>query len=326
MSFHLRFDEPFGPQVGALAEVQLTRAIEGLRMPEADGVDHTVHDVRRRLKKVRALLRLARPAMAGGYGSANADLRDAARDLSALRDAHALIGTFDELVGASHVDRVDRAAVEAIRRALATRASRAVGEEAVNIRLRRAVERLEAVRERIPRWRFDDDPALLAAGVADTYGRGRAAFRASARSRDDARLHEWRKRAKYGWEHAGLIAAIAPSVMEPLARSLKELADALGDDHDLAVLRQTLRASPEDVGVAMADVITVLDAVRADLQDRSLRLGSRVYAEPPGAFARRIGRYRAAWDRYGPERSTGEISALAREASDRPPHAAAVVS
>jgi len=324
MSFRLHFDEPFGRQVGALATVQLTRAIDGLRTPEAHGVDHTVHDVRVRLKRVRGLLRLARPAMDGGYGSANAELRDAARDLSALRDAHALIGTFDDLVRASHVDRVDRAAVDAIRCGLATRASRAVGEEAVSIRLRRAAERLESVRDRIPAWRFDDDPALLVAGVTDTYGRGRAAFRASARSPGDARLHEWRKRAKYGWQQAHLLTGLAPSVIEPMAVSLKELADALGDDHDLAVLRWTLRSSPEEAGIAMADVLAALDAVRADLQDRSLRLGARVYAEPPRAFGRRIGRYRTAWDRFGAERSTGEISALARDASDRPPRAAAV--
>ena len=48
----------------------------------------TVHDVRKRCKKVRGLLRLVRPGLGPDYRRANADVRDAARELSSLRDAH----------------------------------------------------------------------------------------------------------------------------------------------------------------------------------------------------------------------------------------------
>src|SRR5918997_5761782 len=56
-----------------------------------------VHDARKRFKKLRGALRLARPALGGAYARENARWRDAAKRLSASRDATALIESFDAL-------------------------------------------------------------------------------------------------------------------------------------------------------------------------------------------------------------------------------------
>jgi hypothetical protein len=73
-----------------------------------------------------------------------------------------------------------------------------------------------------------------------------------------------------------------------------ELSDLLGDDHDLAVLRNTLKAEPECFG-GETDVqafIGLIDRRRIELQSLARPLGERLFAEEPGQLA---GRFRAYW-------------------------------
>ena len=58
----------------------------------------TVHQVRKRCKKLRGLIRVVRPAF-DDYQDENAAFREAARALSYVRDTEALIETYDDLVG-----------------------------------------------------------------------------------------------------------------------------------------------------------------------------------------------------------------------------------
>jgi CHAD domain-containing protein len=62
------------------------------------------------------------------------------------------------------------------------------------------------------------------------------------------KLHEWRKQAKYLRYQLEILTPIWPERMEELAREADRIGDLLGDDHDLAVLRQTLTANPERFG------------------------------------------------------------------------------
>jgi predicted component of type VI protein secretion system len=63
----------------------------------------------------------------------------------------------------------------------------------------------------------------------------------------------------------------------------------------------------------------LIDAVRADLRDRCIRLGVRLYAESPKAYARRLSRYWDARRELGRERPVGELEDLAHEPADRLP-------
>ena len=59
--------------------------------------DEAIHEARKSIKKVRALLRLVSAELGGTYPRENARLRDIARRLSEFRDAFAIIETFDDL-------------------------------------------------------------------------------------------------------------------------------------------------------------------------------------------------------------------------------------
>ncbi len=87
--------------VRRLAYRRLEPAVERPSTRVRADADDVVHDLRKRCKRVRALLRLVRDSLGEDvYKSENRVLRDAARGLSPVRDAVVLIEVHDELVGA----------------------------------------------------------------------------------------------------------------------------------------------------------------------------------------------------------------------------------
>lgn len=318
MAYRIRPDDSVKKNARRLVRRELDRALAAAAAPDRRGAEKAVHEVRTRCKRIRGALRLARPGLGDGYRAANRDVRDAARALSSLRDASALLATFDDLIAATHGERLAGESVDRVRAGLARRAARARGSDAAAT-LSAAGARLARVRRDVGDWAPKDDAGILLDGLAANYRRGRRAFRAARSRPDDATLHEWRKRAKYGWYHALLLNPLAPSALGPMARRLKDLSDALGDDHDLAVLRDTITRAPGEFGGAsIADVVALIDATRADLLDRSLRLGGRIYAEPPRVLRARVAAYWKAWDAFGRERPVGQIADLAHQPADRP--------
>ena len=69
--------------VRRIAVEQIDKAISEIQEPD---VTEAVHNVRKRCKKLRALIRIVRYAF-DDYKAENASFRDAARSLAVLRDA-----------------------------------------------------------------------------------------------------------------------------------------------------------------------------------------------------------------------------------------------
>lgn len=253
-----------------------------------------VHEARKRLKEIRAVLRLVRFTLGERFTAENRWYRDTARALSAVRDAQAVLESWDRLVARSPEGfaGVDPAGV---RERLAGRRDRlAVADVPVAMTL----EGLAAARERVARWPLGDTGfAALAPGIRHSYRQGRRRMAAALASGVDEDLHEWRKRAKDLWYHTRLLAPVWPEVMEARRRTLKQVSDALGDDHDLVVLGDLLAAEPAVLGddAARAAVPPLIARRRGELQAEATRLGTRVYAEKPGAYVRRLGVYWRVW-------------------------------
>jgi CHAD domain-containing protein len=310
MDYELDPGQPVPQDVARIAHDVVAGALDDLRRRDEIGVGEAVHDCRKRTKRLRALLRLVRPALGDAYRPANTAFRDAARELSDMRDATALLGTFDHLVAASS-GRLPPGGLGAVRSGLALRAGGGPGARPEQVaRVDRAVALLDDARVGIDGWAFDADGwDALAGGLRRTYARGRRALGAVHESPTSENVHEWRKRAKDGWHHVQLLTACAPSILQPLARRFHDLADALGDAHDLTVLTTRLRTAPDEFGgsAAVAAVRSLADEQRRDLQQRAVTLGARLYAEPPRRFVARMGQYWETWHDVGPELPAGEV-------------------
>jgi len=145
----------------------------------------------------------------------------------------------------------------------------------------------------------------LEPGLLRGYGTGRDLL-ATARDQPTVEnLHEWRKRVKDLWYHLRFLKPLSPGIVGGQADEADELADLLGEDHDLAVLRVSIETGAGEFAVDVDAVIGVIDHRREQLQAQALQIGQRLYAESPKAFARRMHRY------WRASRSTGRAAALA---------------
>jgi CHAD domain-containing protein len=135
---------------------------------------------------------------------------------------------------------------------------------------------------------------LLEPGVDRAYRDGRAALAAVGAKPSAARVHDWRKRAKDLWYQLRLLEDAWPGLLEATVAEVHRLTEVLGDHHDLAVLREDLERRPE-VGADAAAFTALIEARQATLLDDALALGTRLYAEKPKAFRRRLRGYWRAW-------------------------------
>lgn len=276
MRFELQPGESAGTGLRRVARGLMDETLAQLDDP-ARPRETTVHEARKSMKKLRGLLRLVRPAAPELYRTENTALRDAAAQLSALRDADVALETFDRVIAtaqaaetprtgasAAHggldapgaersaaltneaepaaLDTVAWAPLRARLAAWRAEAHAADGEPEVHIQAFR--EQLLAARERAVDWRLPhaDDAerafAVFGRGLKKTYKRGRKAMASAYAQPGVAVFHDWRKRTKYLGYHLRLLRPAWPDLIRAQRAAVKTLSDLLGDDHDLAVLDQ----------------------------------------------------------------------------------------
>jgi CHAD domain-containing protein len=302
MAYRIALADPAPVALERIVRAELDDAIHQLEHGRAEDPVEAVHDARKSLKKVRSLLRLARPGMRAGERRAeNLALGDIGRALSGGRDADVMVETVDALAE-RFAGQVPAATFAALRARLAARAARRrhgsdalVAEQLALLRQARA--RLTAA-ELAPGepgpTPFDGVRRRhLRAGAVRAYARGRGLLAEALKEPTTEALHELRKRVKDLWYHTRLLSEAWPGPMKAQAAELKTLSTLLGDDHDLGVLAELLRAEAEELGAEDADVdeAAVLELVarrRAELQAAAFAQAARIYAESPRAWERRL--------------------------------------
>ena len=284
-----------------LARERLTDALHTLAgHPDADTpAAEAVHDARRGLKRLRALLRLARAGLGEEtFARENVAARDAGRELSAVRDAQVLVAAFDALRPAL-AGRVAPGTPAAVDARLRAGVDAAVETLRSQDRHARAVALLTAARERLDAWPWQEgaDPwAVIDAGLRQTYRAARRALRRAVAGGEEEELHEWRKQVKGLAAQVALLRPLRPRAADRMGGTLGKLADTLGDEHDLAVLAATLADSGGgDVPTVDLHVIEeVIEQRRATLRKKARGHGRRFFDERAGEFARR---WREGWER-----------------------------
>lgn len=276
MAFALKPHKHAAKQTRRVARKQIDRALGEI---ESDSVsaETAVHQVRKRCKKMRALLRLVADEMGEQYCVENRWYRDTARLLSDIRDAQQAVRTKESLA--------DRQGAEAAASSAADKHARQA--------LAQCADRLREGRERISGWPLKRGGfGAVEPGLRRIYRRGRKHFKKLRRSSAPEAFHQWRKVVKYHGYHLKLLRPLWPAVIRAHYREVARLGELLGDEHDLQVL--ALRLEREDTDAALDDREQMLK----DLHNRSrelrrevLNLGAHVYAEKPPRLSRRLRRY-----------------------------------
>lgn len=320
MGYAFEVDEKVSEAVDRIIGEQVERSVSTLEEIEDHDFETAVHECRKRAKKLRGLIRLVRPALGGAYTPANEMFRDAGRELSGARDAHAALATFDDLVAASP-EQLPDGGLGTVRSSLAALAEQASQTEDRLGSAERAAGLFRAGGDQVIHARLSAKGwAAIGPGLNRTYRAGRRALASVTGGGvpDPGAVHEWRKRTKDAWYHVRLLRAAAPSILDPLDDRFHDLSDALGDAHDLVVICERLRGDPERFGGQgpVRAACELAEARRADLEKRAARLGARLYAEAPKAYTTRMRTYWQVWKDAGTEESVSGLADLFPPADD----------
>ena len=299
MAFELKKKESLRKGFKRLGRRQIDKALHSLG--HCDRLE-AVHEVRKEIKRLRALLRLLRSALAGA-GRCTDLLRCAAGQLAAARDAHVRLSAVADLRNQfkqelssrpfAHIEGV----LEADCRREQARASSNRGARNVSRLLKRLGRDWASMHLKKSGW------AAIAPGIKHSYRNGRRAYREARAGERPEQFHEWRKRVKDLWHQVGLLCRIWPEQMGAVKTELKSLSKWLGDDHDLSMLTEPslfkrLRHAAEDEAQVLK---AVAQRRQSELRLRSLALGARFYEEKPSIFCNRLARYWKKW-RHEPKR------------------------
>jgi hypothetical protein len=314
-----------------IALAQLDLALEELQGEiDRQSAARAVHETRKALKRLRALVRLLRDELPQGeFARENAALREAGRRLASAREGEVMLNTLEGLL-ARHPRRLGRGrSLAELREALAEERDRAalgalLGDSATR---RELIGELGAVRSRVLQWRLPERPGMRLAedGLRRIYRQGRRRYRRVLAGKGERSrvMHEWRKRVKDLRHAAEMIDRVDPrgrdhgrhgrgqrgsgrarrrkqaARIQRLARRADALGELLGEDHDLAVFAERVRTDPGfrlGRGTRKA-LLRLIARRRRRLRRRALRQGERIYGRRPKAFLASMRRAYASGER-----------------------------
>jgi CHAD domain-containing protein len=293
-AFRLSPGQPVPDELRRAAHGRIDHALDELRGDSDSSREEAVHEARKDMKKLRALLRLVRAELGDDiYRAENETFRDTARQLAGVRDADVMLATLSDLEE-RYGDLPGVA--KRLRPALVAHRFRMSG-GSLRPASTAAVATLVQTRARVEDWPLHTRGfEAFEAGLRRSYRRGRRDFAAARDLPSAENVHQWRKRVKDLWYHLSLLEESWKPVMSALADEAHELSDRLGDDHDLSVLLEWAHEHSSTLNGAdpvLRGFDVIVEARRRELQEEAFELGRRLYADKPGVF---VGRIRGWWE------------------------------
>ncbi len=297
--FGLLHDETPARGLRRIVLAQLDLAIELLRGESATSPAQAVHETRKALKRLRALMRL----LEGEIGAKQAarerrGLSDIARNLAGARDAEVMVDTLEDLIRRHPRKLGHRRGVIELREHLRDERLTATAQTLSDAATREQVAReLEDLRVRVAGWRLRERRSaqrLVKPGLTHIYRAGRDRRKLAAKRKPARRaMHKWRKQVKdlrYALEAID-VQGSPDKRLAKLARRADRLGELLGDEHDLTVLGELIAAHRPLRGHRRTrkQLLRSISRRRARLRKRALREGRRLYERPPRRFVRRLG-------------------------------------
>lgn len=292
MTYKLEKDLPLKKNITSVAGEEVDGCLTSL---ETMNIHEAVHDIRKRLKKLRALARLVRDEMGeDNYKSINIYYRDLGRELADFRDLTAHIETIEAL----RERYGDHVYVNFFNSVIKQVEKERDGMEkelrAKNFFSEHLVSKLQYAQKELVKWPVKtNDINIILPSINRVYSRGKKALKTAYQDPGKDSFHEWRKRVKYLWYQMLLLQDTWPELFSTFEAEIHELADFLGNDHDLMVLNDKLKKDgfnlndPKQEELVHALVKEYSDHLRSNARIK----GELIYAEEPKDFTKRIAGY-----------------------------------
>jgi CHAD domain-containing protein len=247
-------------------------------------VDEGIHESRKAFKRLRSLLRLARPALGDDeFDRADQLVRAFGKRLAAPRDTYVLIRTWDWLV-ASMGDPIPLDDVELPRKVRGILVAHYL--EAIEATIhasaepQRVTQDLETLEELIADahlWQYGEREVQESIRVQ--FDRCRQLWKKAERKPSEKRLHRLRREAKYLMHQLELASAFVKKSDRKLIENLDQMVEALGKDHDLAVLREAMDAEVAKFasGEDMKVIHKAIRKTQKGLRKKARSVGEKVF-------------------------------------------------
>jgi CHAD domain-containing protein len=281
----VRPDVAVGEALGAVARDILSEAravLDDAQRPDAVAV----HDLRKAMKRWRALLRLVEPFLGDDARRLRAEARDQARGLSGARDAQSAIEALNDL--AESEGKLSPRTIASIRGrldAIRLSAEAATINEDVRIGLRVAFDRAGAT---VAAWDLEKLTfADLARELGRTYERLREDSPKDWSKAEPDTLHELRTIVVAHRYQMELVEPLWPKFGKLWVAEAQRLRDRLGAFQDLSVLKGF--AVPHGaLAPWRARLIPLILGRQEKHAKAAQRIANRLLAEKPKAFRRRL--------------------------------------
>jgi CHAD domain-containing protein len=255
-----------------------------------------VHDLRKALKRWRAILRLIAPMVGDEAGLLRLEARDLAREMAAARDGQAALealadlgDSFPKLSARSRATISERLAhIEASAHAIGLTPAR-------KARVDDMWTRAAAAAERWPFERFDCSEAT--AQLTVFYRRVCAAIPDDWSNASPETLHRFRQRVVEHRYQMELADPLWPKLMRLWVSEAQRLRDRLGAHHDLVIL-QRLTEPRQPLARWRSQLKPLIAERQAAHVAAAKRLTGRLFAEKSKAFRQRLAslwEHRAQW-------------------------------
>jgi CHAD domain-containing protein len=287
VSFELHHRKRIEDELKKIVRRQLRSTAHALTTSAGSQFRGAVHESRKSVKKVRAVVALLTQAGAKLPRRDRKRLKSAARALSRVRDSTAIIDTFDR-VRRRNSKQLPEHTYGVLRRGLVAARDRSEASVRRDGIVAEAAERLDKTRKSSKTW---TSPSIkwsdMIAIVAASYRRSRVAMKRACETGQSATLHRWRKELKTLWYQLRLAKPLMTGVA-PVIAEFGRLETELGDAHNLVVLAATLRGCYE-LRSMRADILRIdrlAARMRQPLRRHAFARGRRLHVRKPAAFAR----------------------------------------
>jgi CHAD domain-containing protein len=290
MSYRLKPRRPVASEVRRIVDKQLALAIDELRTIGDRRSDSRIHEARRHVKKVRAILRLVQPALGDTYHAVNQRLGVANRMLGPIADGRAVVETIAQLCVKYRARSAPRA-LHSLQAALVQRAE-GIDRRAERDRVLPIVAGLlRRERRHLTDWTLNARGFhTVGPGLEKSMRRARKAMKRSLRHPVAHNYHVWRRRVKDLWFQVRLLEARCGDTLINDQRRLEALDDCLGEYHNVVLLEEILITEALVPRPQTAVGLRLLRRYQAELRGRAASLGRQVFDEKPGHFVRRVKR------------------------------------
>jgi CHAD domain-containing protein len=288
VAFRLKQGASISSEIRRIVLKQLEAAISELHSVGDPQSDDAVHDARRRVKKIRAIIRLVRPVLDKEYRAVDRDLSTVSRLLAPVADGRGIVETLEEIehrYPASLPNRTFAAARAGVLRNGA-RADREAHQRGI---LKIAAGTLRSERSRVKHWRIRADGfRAIAPGLEESYRRARRKMIETWSKPKPSNFHTWRRSVKDHWFHVRLLEGRCGDHLVFYERRIEALDGILGEYHNVVLLRDVLvtdASLPREEGARCLRVVVRYQRV---LRRHAEVLGARIYNESPRRFVRRV--------------------------------------